>query len=312
MDTTTPDTAKEGSTAASPAPERKDAEGDVTMKEPEKPKTRKEVKRKTVLTPVPIQVHFNSLPADVIDKYAKLEADLQKKDSDSVARAHAKNAVEAAVYRSREKLADVWDKFSTPEEKARLTDLLTKVESWLYEEGDEETKEVYDKKLGEITSLTNPLALRAHEWDQVPLALSALQNAINTLRATAMSGDEKYSHLDKADLEKVIKECDDAQNAINPKLEEFAHRTHTSNPVFLSADLVHRTQNLTTNCNAILNKPKPAPPPTPAPTQPAAGPAPGPAPGPTPTQPSTQEPKDGEKMDTEGSASAGEKMDTSV
>jgi len=131
---------------ASPATEKKDAEGDVPMKEAEKPKTRKETRRKTVYTAVGININYNSLPADILDKHAKLETDLHRKDAECMANSNAKNAVEGSVYKSREKLADAWVKFATPEEVAKLTELLQKVEDWLYEDGSDETKEVYDKK----------------------------------------------------------------------------------------------------------------------------------------------------------------------
>jgi len=252
-----------------PAVEKKDADGDVAMKEPEKPKTRKETRRKTFYTNVGIIVTYNCTPADVLEKQIKIEQELQNKDADAIAKAHAKNAVETSVYKSREKLAEVWRDFATPEEAGKLTELLQQVENWLYEEGEDETKEVYDKRLSEINALTAPLARRAYEWDNVPPAMKALEDAIQNFRAAATSGDEKYAHIPKEDIDKVLKECDDAQNSVQPKLEAYHKRTKTSDPVILSSDTIHRTQNITSICNTILSKPKPAPAPQPAPPQPA-------------------------------------------
>jgi len=281
----------------------KDAEKKDAEKKDEKPKTRKETRRKTFYTAVPMNVTYESLNQETLDKYIKVEVELQKKDQESMARAHAKNAVESAVYNSRDKLAAIWADFSTGAEKEKLSHLLEKTQEWLYEEGDDETKEVYEQKLAEIQALSNPLAKRFHEWTLVPGALVALQEAIAQFRSAATGGEEKYAHLSKEDLEKIVKECAESEDAIKPNLEAFKNRKQTDDPVYLSSDLAHRAQNLSNFCTPILSKlPPPPPKPAPAPAEPA----------------SAEPPKDETKMETEPTpATDGKKegdasMDTTV
>lgn len=46
----------------------------------------------------------------------------------------------AYVYEAREKLGDQWVRFSTEEERRRLSEALDSAESWLYDEGADQPK----------------------------------------------------------------------------------------------------------------------------------------------------------------------------
>ncbi|KAL5712542.1 hypothetical protein ACHQM5_014704 [Ranunculus cassubicifolius] len=61
-----------------------------------------------------------------------------------------KNAVEAYVYETRNKLNDKYFEFVTQTEREELITKLQEVEDWLYEDGEDETKGVYIAKLEEL------------------------------------------------------------------------------------------------------------------------------------------------------------------
>jgi heat shock protein 4 len=50
----------------------------------------------------------------------------------------------------------------------------------------------------------DPIVLRWRENDDRPKAASALREALNTYLTQAQSDDEKYSHIEQADKEKVV------------------------------------------------------------------------------------------------------------
>lgn len=50
----------------------------------------------------------------------------------------------------------------------------------------------------------DPIVLRWKENDERPKAASALREALNMYLSMAQSGDDKYSHIDEADKNKVV------------------------------------------------------------------------------------------------------------
>uniref|UniRef100_A0A7N8XRV8 Heat shock protein 4 like n=1 Tax=Mastacembelus armatus TaxID=205130 RepID=A0A7N8XRV8_9TELE len=59
----------------------------------------------------------------------------------------AKNAVEEYVYDLRDKLCGIYENYVTQEDSNRLTLMLEDTENWLYEDGEEQPKQVYEEKL---------------------------------------------------------------------------------------------------------------------------------------------------------------------
>jgi len=111
-------------------------------------------------------------------------------------------------------------------------------------------------------------------------------------------GGDKFSHIEKEELDKIVKKCEEAETWLAPYLPQHSALRKTSNPVFNSSDLIQRNQNVIKFCQPILSKPKPVPKeepaPAPAPT-PAAGNA---APTNAETESETPAEPKGDKMDT--------------
>jgi len=229
-------------------------------KEPEKPKTKTETKLKTFYTKIDILVQYSQLPEQFIETAKETESQLTAKDNYANAVANSKNLLETTVYSTRDKLSGIWCEFAVSSDKDSINDLTQKIEDWLYDEGSDESKENYDKKLADIKKLTDPIHKRCYEWEHVPNALKSLTETINYFLAEATSGDEKYAHIPKEELDNVSKECNSAMEFINKSLSRHQSLKKTDEPVFSSKDILHRRENLTSICQAILSKPKPAPP----------------------------------------------------
>ena len=118
---------------------------------------------------------------------------------------NCKNALEEYVYDMRGKLEDRYAVFVQAKEKQSLLSGLQESEDWLYtEEGEDATKSAYTSRLDGLKSLGDPIVLRWREGDERPKAASALRESLNMYLSMAQSGDDKYSHIDQADINKVV------------------------------------------------------------------------------------------------------------
>lgn len=116
-----------------------------------------------------------------------------------------KNALEEYIYEMRGKLEDRYAIYVQESEKSSLLKGLQESEDWLYsEEGEDAQKSAYVKRLDTLKATGDPIVLRWRENDERPKAASALREALNTYLSMAQAGDEKHSHIDQADKEKVV------------------------------------------------------------------------------------------------------------
>ena len=105
----------------------------------------------------------------------------------------------------RGKLDDRYAIYVQDSEKSELLQGLSESEDWLYsEEGEDAQKSAYVKRLDGLKVKGDPIYLRWKENDDRPKAASALREALNTYLTQAQSDDEKYSHIESADKEKVV------------------------------------------------------------------------------------------------------------
>lgn len=77
------------------------------------------------------------------------------------------------------------------------------MQDWLYEEGEDESKGVYEAKLKELQALGEPLLHRSREAEARPAAASALASTANRLIAVATASDAKHAHIPQEDKDKV-------------------------------------------------------------------------------------------------------------
>lgn len=172
-----------------------------------------------------------------------------------------KNAVEAYVYETRNKLADQLSSYATDAEKEQLGKILQETEDWLYEDGENETKGVYIAKLEELKKMGDPVELRKKEEEERPGAIGSLEYCIRSFADAARSPDPRYAHIEAGEKEKVLEECAKADAWLKDALKQLHGLGKTSNPPVLAADIRKKAEALDRFCKPIMMKPKPAPPP---------------------------------------------------
>lgn len=76
-------------------------------------------------------------------------------------------------------------------------------QDWLYDEGEDETKAVYNSQLESLTKQAEPIAARAREAELRGPAATALTNTASYYLQLVSDNKPEHSHIPDADKNKV-------------------------------------------------------------------------------------------------------------
>ncbi|CAJ0598446.1 unnamed protein product [Cylicocyclus nassatus] len=235
------------------------AQGAPTANAPAQPSAPPKLKNKTISTEIKIEER----PPVVydIDKYTRAEMKMQEADLLEKQKADAKNSVEEYVYDMRDKLSD---SFVTEKDAEALCSQLTAVEDWLYDEGEDAEKPVYEQRLAELRKLGDPIIERYREFEARKPAFEAFDGSIIRVRKAYedyVAGGEAHAHIDSADMEKVINAIEEKKRWIDDVRHRQERRAKTEPPIVFANEIAQKQQAFEAIVMPILNKKKPAPPP---------------------------------------------------
>ncbi|XP_026331704.1 97 kDa heat shock protein-like isoform X2 [Hyposmocoma kahamanoa] len=236
-----------------------------------KEKTKK-VLIKTVELPIDARTHGYS--QHELNTHMEQEGKMQAQDRQEKERADARNALEEYVYELRGKLSEgeTLHEFVADDQRSKLVNQLDNVEQWLYDEGEEQNRQVYCDKLNELKTEGEPIKQRRLEFELRPQALDDFSLAIQLVNKAVdqyRAGDVKYSHLTDGDIQKVIDACKNALNWLEQARQALAHTPRYQSPPHTTHQIRTERQTFENTVNPILNKPKPkekTPPPASNPT----------------------------------------------
>lgn len=148
-------------------------QANVNASKPEKKMKLKHRKHKVALN---IREHFEGISPRPLSAEEKIQAHLKLATmnalDEEVRRTDAaKNALEAYIYESRDKLTsdDMYIQVSTEAEREELGSMFTNTEDWLYEdEALSGNASVFENKMEGLAEKVNPIKLRAYELEQRP------------------------------------------------------------------------------------------------------------------------------------------------
>eukprot|EP00268_Persea_americana_P064397 TRINITY_DN846_c0_g1_i7.p1 TRINITY_DN846_c0_g1~~TRINITY_DN846_c0_g1_i7.p1 ORF type:complete len:859 (+),score=197.97 TRINITY_DN846_c0_g1_i7:321-2897(+) len=250
---------------------------------------------------------YGGMEAADLQKAVEKEFEMALQDRVMEETKDKKNAVEAYVYDMRNKLHDKYQDFVTASERDELSARLQEVEDWLYEDGEDETKGVYIAKLEELKKQGDPIEERFRENSERGPVIDQLVHCINSCREAAVSKDPKFDHIDISERQKVVKECQDAEEWLMVKRQQQGSLPKYATPVLFSADIKRKAEALDRFCRPIMTKPRPAQAKSPTPTESPPTP-----PQSSETQPESHDKTAGDSQDgnVEASSAAAEPMDT--
>jgi len=289
-----------GEAPAEAKPEEKMETGEA---KPEEKKEVKMVKRKKVVNKtidLPISQRVNGqLSSERLQNAILEENTMNNQDKAEAERLTAKNSVEEYIYDIRGKLCEELEEFMLEEDRNKYSLELEDAENWLYEDGEFADKPEYQKKLSDLKTKGEAVKRRRHEFDVRPEAINQFGQCLQLAQKVVdqfKGGDEKYNHLDVAEVEKVQKSINEKQEWFSRMCSEIQKLQKTSDPPVLASQFMQEKDQFWQMASKILNKPKPkVEPPPPAPADPAAAAA-----------------KDTEKKDAAGSDKPSENGDTAA
>uniref|UniRef100_A0A8B9RCI5 Heat shock 70 kDa protein 4-like n=1 Tax=Astyanax mexicanus TaxID=7994 RepID=A0A8B9RCI5_ASTMX len=230
-------------------------------KKTDQPPQAKKPKVKTKVLELPIENNPQwQLAIEMLNLFVENEGKMIMQDKLEKERNDAKNNVEEYVYDMRDKLHGMFEKFITESDRDAFSLKLEDTENWLYEDGEDQPKQVYIDRLADLKKLGQPVQDRYSEYEERPKAFEELgkqlQQYMKIVEAFKMK-DEPYDHLDEAEVQKVDKMVGEVMIWMNSKMNQQSKQSLNVDPVVKAAEIIAKTRELFSTCNPIVTKPKP-------------------------------------------------------
>ncbi|RUS79272.1 hypothetical protein EGW08_012959 [Elysia chlorotica] len=233
---------------------------EISSQESEKKASPKKTKKTVKTIDLPIETAVHQLPKDQLNLLIEKENQMVMQDRLEKERADAKNAVEEYVYEMRDKLYNAYEEYVLEDDRNSFSLKLEDTENWLYEDGEDQNKQVYIDKLAELKAVGQPIKDRYREAEEWPLARDEMGSSIQQIRKFLDlwgQKDEKYNHIEKADVDKVEKLLTEKSNWFGSRMTQMASLKPHENPIVLASQVRSEKQILDNVCLPIMNKPKP-------------------------------------------------------
>uniref|UniRef100_A0A8B9IKL5 Heat shock protein 105 kDa n=1 Tax=Anser cygnoides TaxID=8845 RepID=A0A8B9IKL5_ANSCY len=234
---------------------------DTNEKKGDQPPEAKKPKIKVKNVELPIEANLVwQLGKDLLNMYIETEGKMIMQDKLEKERNDAKNAVEEYVYEFRDKLSGPYEKFVCEKDLQGFSALLTETEGWLYEEGEDEAKQVYVDKLEDLKKLGTPIEMRYQEAEERPKVLEELGHRLQyyaTIAGEFRNKDEKYIHIDEMEMMKVEKCVSEVVEWMNNAVSAQAKKSLDQDPAVRSSEIKAKLQELNNVCEPIVTQPKP-------------------------------------------------------
>uniref|UniRef100_A0A8R1DJV2 Uncharacterized protein n=1 Tax=Caenorhabditis japonica TaxID=281687 RepID=A0A8R1DJV2_CAEJA len=197
--------------------------------------------KKTKLVPVELKV-IESIPVSFdVQKYQQIEIQMQVTDEKEKAKADAKNSLEEYVYEMRDKVSDQYAEFITPAAAETFRSDLSATEDWLYDEGEDAEKNVYEKRLSELKIVGAPIVERYREFETRKPAFDSFDQSILRVRRAYddyVAGGPTHAHLDSKDMEKVINAIEEKKKWLDEQRHKQETRSKTEPPVVFTVEIL--------------------------------------------------------------------------
>uniref|UniRef100_A0A8C7NBM4 Heat shock protein 4a n=1 Tax=Oncorhynchus kisutch TaxID=8019 RepID=A0A8C7NBM4_ONCKI len=201
------------------------------------------VKTKTVELPIENSLRWQ-LTNDTVNLFVENEGKMIMQDKLEKERNDAKNNVEEYVYDMRDKLHGLLEKFVS-ESVNTFSLRLEDTENWLYEDGEDQQKQVYIDKLAELKKLGQPIRERYNEAEERPKAFDELGKHIQQFMKIVeayKTKEEQYEHLDELEMLKVDKQVNDAMIWMNSKMNAQSKHNLTQEPAVKVREIQAKTK----------------------------------------------------------------------
>ncbi|GAB2298859.1 hypothetical protein Dimus_032938 [Dionaea muscipula] len=157
-----------------------------------------------------------------------------------------KNALESFVYEARSKILNTFRGFATDAEKEGISQNLQQTEEWLYEDGDDETEDVYNERLHDLKRLLDPIETRYKDEEARAQATKDLMKCIVDNRALALS---LPAHV----KETVLAECFKTEQWLNERSQQQDSFPKNVDPILWSSEIRRKLEALDLLSKQVMN-----------------------------------------------------------
>ncbi|KAF4098186.1 heat shock 70 kDa protein 4a [Onychostoma macrolepis] len=237
------------------------AEDNKQEEKKNEPPQAKKAKVKTKMVDLPIENSLLwQLAGETLNLFMENEGKMIMQDKLEKERNDAKNYVEEYVYEMRDKLHGLLENFVSEADRDAFSLKLEDTENWLYEDGEDQQKQVYIDKLAELKKLGEPIQNRYMEAEERPKALDELGRQIQQYMKVVeayKAKDELYDHLEELEMMKVEKQVNETMTWMNNTMNLQSKQSLSQDPVVKAHEIQAKTKELYSACNHIVTKPKP-------------------------------------------------------
>uniref|UniRef100_A0A9J7Z577 Heat shock protein 4b n=1 Tax=Cyprinus carpio carpio TaxID=630221 RepID=A0A9J7Z577_CYPCA len=212
-------------------------------KKSDQPPQAKKPKVKTKVLELPIENNPQwQLANDMLNLFVESEGKMIMQDKLEKERNDAKNYVEEYVYEMRDKLHGIFEKFVN---ENALSLKLEDTEVWLYEDGEDQPKQVYIDKLVELKTLGQPIQDRYTEFEERPKAFDELGRQLQQYMKIVeayKTKEELYDHLEEAEVQKVDRMVNDVMIWMNSKMNQQSKQSLAMEPAVKTTEIQAKTR----------------------------------------------------------------------
>jgi len=186
--------------------EEKKDEKEAENKMDEEPKFKIELKKKTRLSEVKYVDNLKAAldNAKRLEELTAIEGRMGFKDKMIKETLMTKNKLESYIYDARDKLAGEWKAFAQDKEVADIMDVAQKTEDWLYDEGQDVTKDEYLIKHENLDKQVKPVKQRMEMFLTLRQMLDYATQRFDYFANEIPNNAEKYSHLTPEDQQEIL------------------------------------------------------------------------------------------------------------
>ncbi|TYG97160.1 hypothetical protein ES288_A10G015400v1 [Gossypium darwinii] len=187
----------------------------------------------------------DGMKRDEIAKAEEKERWLMQQDLKMEQTKDKKNALESYVYEMRDKILNAYRSFANESDREEISRKLQQTEDWLYEDGMDETENVYVEKLEDLKKLVDPIENRYKDEEARVQAAKDLLKCIEDYRKAAAS-------LSSIKKDAVTDECNKAERWLQEKSQQQDSLPKDVDPMIWSCEIKRKMEALEATCKYMI------------------------------------------------------------
>lgn len=201
------------------------------------------------------------LSSDDVHKLLEAELAMQAQDRSEREKSDAKNELEEYIYAIRDTMYnESYHPFIKEEDREKFSAQVSQYEDWLYDEGEDVAKSVYNEKLSDLKKVGEACKTRHSEAQSRGPAVANYQSAIVACRKfleQKAAGDEKYAHIEEADVKKAAEALESKEKWLNESIAKQAGLKQYEDPAISTSQILSMQAAFDAVYQPIMNKPVP-------------------------------------------------------